>query len=85
MQINKDNIHKNGIIIYYNYKFGDKVITNNKFEYEYKKYIRDYLRYHTRVPMALPRYKWVQRQLDITDVSLIPIILRLTFTMSIHN
>ena len=34
-RINKDNIHKNIIIIYYNYKVSDKVMLNNKAVYKY--------------------------------------------------
>ena len=36
VQINKDNIHKNSKLIYYNYKVKDKVILNNISSYKYE-------------------------------------------------
>ena len=35
-QVNKDNIHKNNGILYYDYKVGDTLIINNRSAYKYK-------------------------------------------------
>ena len=36
MKINRDNIRKNSKIVYYNYKFGDEAMLNNKAAYKYE-------------------------------------------------
>ena len=47
--------------------------------------ILDHLKSHKCGPMAWSHYKWVQRELDMTYIKLIPIQLKPTLTVSLDN